>query len=194
MPRVVRSEQMEASDGLIYSVRVCGRLTADARGEGWIEFEPHDGAPALRTRRETTQSSLVDLAHWADTLTDVYLEGALSRARDAVAPRIAVVQEDAPAYDGPAREETIVVTEPVGEACVTNDFVDVEGAVLDPISIYTKSGETVLRERLGALSARHLRGIVRGYRLAPPGADPEVLNEAELTALIVVGVRGRCAA
>jgi hypothetical protein len=129
-------------------------------------------------------------------LTGVYLDGALTRALDAVAPRIPVESTETPSYEGPAPDEPIVLREepPGVEACEWNDFVDVEGAVLNPIAVYSRSGETVLRERLGALSARHLRGIVRGYHLAPPGTDPEVLDEAELTALIVVGVRGRCAA
>ena len=196
LARVVRSGEMEGSDGLIYTVRVCGRAMTDGRWEGWIEFDPADGSDVLRTRRETTQRTLADLTHWSDTLTDVYFDGALTRAIDAAAPKIAVVRTESPAYDGPAPEDTtVVVAEPPDvEVCASNEFVDVEGAVLDPIAVYAKSGENVLRERLSALSARHLRGIVRGYRLAAPGTDPEVLDEAELTALIVVGARGRCAA
>ena len=48
--------------------------------EGWIEFRPLAGGPALRTERETTQPDRSALEYWATGLEPVYLEGALARA------------------------------------------------------------------------------------------------------------------
>lgn len=65
---------------------------------------------------------------------------------------------------------------------------------LTPGACYAK-GEDLLRRQLGALSARHLRAIVRVYELAPGGdVDLGVLTEPELIALIIVTVRSRLAA
>jgi hypothetical protein len=60
----------------------------------WVEFVPATGAPAVRTDRETTLTTLRDVAYWANGLQRTYFEGALDRAwrrtgqgpRDAPAP------------------------------------------------------------------------------------------------------------
>jgi hypothetical protein len=86
------------------------------------------------------------------------------------------------------------------ERAVTHSFVsnlltereeDVE-AVLNPFSVFGK-GEGLLRLQLGALSARHLRSIVRAYRLAED-IDLDALDSVELAELIVAGVRAKLAA
>ena len=68
-------------------------------------------------------------------------------------------------------------------------------AVLDPFSVYAK-GEDLLRQQLHALSARHLRAILRAYRLTDPRVDMnlDVLDEDDLIALILSGVRARLGA
>jgi hypothetical protein len=48
--------------------------------QGWIEFLPRDGGPALQTGRETTQSQKEHLQYWASGLSPDYLESALGRA------------------------------------------------------------------------------------------------------------------
>ena len=68
-------------EGRAYIARVCGREAEDGLWEGWIEFHPQDGAPVLRTPRETDQPNRADLEYWATGLTVAYLEGALARAR-----------------------------------------------------------------------------------------------------------------
>lgn len=72
--------------GRAYSARVCGAPDGDGLWEGWIEFDPEDGGPTLRTRRETKQPNRMDLEYWGTGLTMAYLEGALERARDAGSP------------------------------------------------------------------------------------------------------------
>jgi hypothetical protein len=67
-------------DGRAYRVRVRGHPTAE-KWEAVIEFDPQDGTPTLRTKRETEQRGRKDLDYWAAGLTPTYLEGALARAR-----------------------------------------------------------------------------------------------------------------
>lgn len=170
------NEPLTGSDGKTYISRVCGRPALEGGWEGWIEFVPGDGTPALRSRRETRQPNRDDLVYWATGLTPVYLEGSLERTLNP--PRIpepVVLPE--PFYDGPAPEpfRTPSVPEP--------------RAVLDPFSVYAK-GEALLRQELGALSAWHLRNIVRAYALSGASeAELERMSQAELIERIVLGVR-----
>ena len=69
-----------AAGGRTYRARVYGAVDVDARWGGWILFFPVGGGRAIATGRETTQSSLANLTHWASALTPTYLEGALARA------------------------------------------------------------------------------------------------------------------
>jgi hypothetical protein len=67
-------------DGIAYRVEAWGRRREDdGLWEGSLLFRPDQGA-ALRTGRETTQSSLDTLTYWATGLEPIYLEGALERA------------------------------------------------------------------------------------------------------------------
>src|SRR5438876_9614572 len=47
---------------------------------GMLEFLPADGGGAVRSGRETTQSSPDAVAYWATGLEPLYFEGALARA------------------------------------------------------------------------------------------------------------------
>jgi hypothetical protein len=127
------------------------------------------------------------------------LEGAFTRATHAARVRHLklVAPPEVPFYEGPARDPHGTRAEgpatPGSEACESNEFIDVEGAVLDPIALYAE-GEDTLRQKLGLLSARHLCGIARGYHLVPDDFDLESFTEPEIARLIISGVRGRCAA
>jgi hypothetical protein len=158
-----------------YRARACGRPLTSNTWEGWLEFVPDDDGAVIASGRETTQPNLTDLEYWATGLTPVYLEGALERSVSRVT-RPPAPPLDPPAYDGPAAPRTSV------------DDPDLPRPVLDPFSVYAK-GEDLLRQQLGALSARHLRTIVRAYELAGPQVNLELLGNAELIALIVTGVR-----
>jgi hypothetical protein len=53
----------------------------DGLWEGWLEFIPVDESGAcVPSGRESTQPNLTDLRYWAQGLTRVYLQGALTRA------------------------------------------------------------------------------------------------------------------
>jgi hypothetical protein len=171
------SEVIRTAEGPSYTVTACGRERADGTWEGWLEFAPDDTSPVLRTRPETTQPNLTDLRYWATGLTPVYLEGALARALGPPPRARSTGVPETPAYDSPAPSATI--EEPI------------EHPILDPFSVFAK-GEDLLRQQLHALSARHLRVILRAYHLiGPVEIDLMTLSETELVALILSGVRAR---
>lgn len=173
---LVQYQEPLSAEGKSYMPRVCGRPAPDGGWEGWIEFEPEDGSPVLRSRRETRQSDRNALLYWATGLTRVYLEGSLERtlSPDRVIPVVVTAE---PAYDGPAPEPMRVPVPASAEA------------VLDPFSVYAK-GEDLLRQELGALSPWHLRNIIRAYGLLDADA-PELqdLTRAELVERIILAVR-----
>jgi hypothetical protein len=166
---------VSAPDGKVYEARACGGPMAGGNWEGWIEFLPLDGGEPVRSRRETTQPNRTDTEYWATGLSQVYLEGALSRAVDVPAPKIADIRPQPSVFGGPARRPA--ATEPGSES------------VLDPFSVYAK-GETLLRRQLAALSAWHVVNIIVAYDLSDE--DPAALNRrpaAELIEIVVSGVR-----
>jgi hypothetical protein len=170
------NDPLTGSDGNLYIARVCGRPAPDGGWEGWIEFSPGDGSPALRSRRETRQPNRDDLVYWATGLTPVYLEGSLERTLNPPRPvEPAVLPE--PSYDGPAPEPFRPPHAPEPRA------------VLDPFSVYVK-GEGLLRQELGALNAWHLRNIIRAYGLSEAGeSELERMSQLELIERIVLAVR-----
>lgn len=176
---VAYTDPIASADGTVFQARACGREMDDGRWEGWIEFESIDGAEVLRSGRETTQPNRDDTAYWATGLTPVYLEGALTRARE---PRVPVTPSPPrrPAFDGPRPDEPLPPldkTEPLPES------------VLNPFSVYRK-GEGVLRRQLSALAAWHLVNIVQAYDLSDePTPTLERLPAPDLVDLIVAEVR-----
>src|SRR5216117_3363893 len=65
-----------------YIAQAVGRERDDGLWEGWLEFIPvDDNAPPIPSGRETTQPKRTDLECWAQGLTRVYLQGALTRAQ-----------------------------------------------------------------------------------------------------------------
>lgn len=94
MPELIHehSVTVAADQGVRYRARVYGERRRDGTWSGWIEFVPTDGGRggvALRTGQETSQPDRKAVEYWAGGLEPVYLEGALTRARQAAgtAPR-----------------------------------------------------------------------------------------------------------
>lgn len=172
------------AEGRAYVARVCGRETENGLREGWIEFEPRDGGPVLRTPRESIQPNRADLAYWAGGLTVAYLEGALARALHPWRPSRPRTVTDLPRFDRPAP--------------VSRDDGDTTGAtrirpraVLDPFRAYLQ-GEDVLRSELGAFDEGHLRNIIRCYDLVGEDRlDLQAVRRDSLAELIVAAVRRR---
>jgi hypothetical protein len=150
-------------NGVAYRAQACGAPMGNV-WEGWLEFVPVEGGPAVRSQRETTQPNFTDAQYWATGLTHIYLEGALNRAMNPVVRK--VVAPSRPLFDGPAPE-----------------------AILDPFSVYEK-GVVLLRQELSALSAWHLANIARAYELSDLSiAALNALPAPALIDLIVAGVR-----
>jgi hypothetical protein len=175
-------EPVTAPNGQAYVPRIVGRLMDDRRWEGWIEFVPGGEAPILRTPRETTQPNRDDLMYWATGLSDAYLHGALERALEPLRVQEKVIHAE-PAFDAPAPafERAPPPRPPATEA----------RPLVDPFHVYAQ-GEDLLRKELSALSADHLRNIVKGYSLVAEGElDLEELGRSSLVDLIVAAVRKR---
>jgi hypothetical protein len=166
---------VRSSAGELFHARACGAPLDGTVWEGWIEFDPTDGGPAIRTRRETTQPNRTDTEYWATGLSAVYLEGALKRALEGPIPVYAPVVHP-PSYATAAPAISIIPTD--GPAV---------RSVLDPFSVYEK-GETLLRRQLAALSAWHLVNIIVDYALSD--IPSEELNRMPAAALIEVIVNG----
>jgi hypothetical protein len=170
------ADPVSTSDGSRYNAQACGAPNAQGLWEGWIEFLPINGGPALRSARETTQPNRTDAEYWATGLTKIYLEGALHRTLNplvrTVAPRPHAM------FDEPARPATVISAPPAKAE-----------AVLDPFSVYEK-GERILRQELGALAARHLVNVIVAYRFSEePVSVLNARSSAQLIELIVQGVR-----
>ena len=89
-----------AYEGVAYRAQACGAQVGHL-WEGWIEFIPVHGGPAVRSARETTQPNFGDTQYWANGLTRVYLEGALNRAMNPIVRVPSTASQ--PMFDGPDR-------------------------------------------------------------------------------------------
>src|SRR5688572_688220 len=69
-----------APDGGRYVARTYAAPRPNGRWDGWFVFLPLDGGRELTTNWETTQQTLAQVKYWAESITTVYLEGALRRA------------------------------------------------------------------------------------------------------------------
>jgi hypothetical protein len=137
------TEPVRASDGRLYSAQACGRVADDGLWEGWVEFTAAAGSGVSRTGRETEQPNLADLTYWAQGLSMVYLEGALTRALAT------------PAADAPPEFELRVDS---------GARVAGQRPALNPFLVYAE-GEDFLRAQLLGLSREELATIVTRYSL-----------------------------
>ena len=79
-------EPVHGPGGVAFRARACGLAKASGHWQGWIEFNPVNGAPTFRSPYETVQPNNQGLRQWAGALTPGYLEDALSRALDRLCP------------------------------------------------------------------------------------------------------------
>lgn len=161
-------------NGALYEARACGSPLSGNTWQGWIEFIPIDGGDPVRSPRETTQPNRTDTEYWATGLTDVYLQGALSRALDTPF-----------AVPNPPLQPTVFAGP--APSSIPSAADNAPTSILDPFSAYEK-GEALLRRQLGALSAWHLVNIAREYELTDASVD--ALNRMPAVELIELIVRG----
>jgi hypothetical protein len=166
---------VRGNDGTRWCPRACGRICADGLWEAWIEFTPNtDLLDPVRTPRETEQPNRTDLMYWAQGLTQVYLQDALSRALEP-APRVRLVRSATPPhFESPkprTHSATVVTPHPL----------------LNPFEVYSQ-GEDILASELSALDEGRVRDIAVAFGLiTAPVADE--MSRDELATTIVAGVR-----
>jgi hypothetical protein len=89
MPRTMaehihtHSARVRGEDGTEYEAHIHGTRRDDGTWAAWIEFHSRgDSGRVLTTGQETSQPDRRALDYWAGGLEPIYLEGALSRARE----------------------------------------------------------------------------------------------------------------
>ena len=83
MPELVHERLLELSDARgtpFRRVLVYAERQPEGTWVAWLEFVSARGDKVVQTDRETTQSTLRDVAYWASGLQTTYFEGALDRA------------------------------------------------------------------------------------------------------------------
>jgi len=158
-----------------YYPRAVGRHAPDDMWEGWIEFLPADGSgDVLITPVESRQPERQHLVYWATGLSQVYMEGALQRARNPVTVRVPVVDE--PVSDQPA-----------GRRVVVERVIPRPEPVLDPFEIGGRNID-ILRQELTALNRPRLLNIIAAYDLNPGGENLTWMSDRQLVQFIVTAV------
>lgn len=154
-----------AENGRLHRATVVARAAPDGHWNAWLEFVSPHSQDVLRTGIETHQATEVDLHHWATTLGDVYLRGALDRAlaspAETVAHRRAVAQA--------ANEKRGVV------------------APIDPFELFVL-GEHVLRRELQLFRRATLLALIINYNLNPRAFDRSKFAKKRRVAFIVTAV------
>lgn len=170
-------EPLIAEDGTRYLARVWGDQDDIGRWVGWLEFGAVASPAVFWTERETVQPNRRDLEYWVTGLSEVYLEGALTRAlaTSRAAPRKAAASVTRAPEVARGGRRTAVPQRPY--------------AILDPFATYPQ-GEGVLRAELGALSTDQLRNIVAAFGISSPETSA-TRTAAELQDEIVAAARAR---
>jgi hypothetical protein len=148
--------------GREYFVNVAAEPGVDGRWEAWLEFVPLDDAEPLLTGTETHQASRADVAHWATTLMETFIDGAFARASAAGEP-------------GRTRRAATLVYPDV--------TLDTRG-VLDPFALLPLRTD-VLRAQLRPLTRMELLAIIAVNDLNPAQLSLARLSHAQLVTFIV---------
>jgi hypothetical protein len=155
-----------AENGRLYRASVVGTSAADGHWNAWLEFVEAESQEVLRTGIETHQASETDLHHWARTLSDVYLSGALDRAV-------------------PSRSETAAHRRAVKLAGGATR--PERAGALDPFKLFAL-GEHVLQRELQLFKRAALRALITDHALNPAGLDLSKLTRAQLVTFIVTAI------
>lgn len=156
-------------NGLLYRATVVARAAVDGHWNAWLEFMSTDSRDVLQTGIETHQVNEADLHRWATTLSDVYLRGALDRARvssaETAVPRRAVAQAAGTDRRGMAK-------------------------AFDPFELFAL-GEGVLRRELQLFRRATLLALIINHDLNPRALDLSRFTKAQLVAFIVAAIEAR---
>jgi len=170
-------EPIFGPDAKGYSARACAREEGDRRWCGWLEFSA-DGEEWFATPTETVQPNRRDVEYWVTGLTRVYLQGALSRAR-----------EVASGGAGRRLPDDLGLRHPNALSTSLASANNRPRTILDPFTVYAQ-GEGILRAQLSALSQDQLRNISAAFSIESP-ETASGLDARELCERIVLAARDR---
>jgi hypothetical protein len=156
-------------NGLLYRATLVARAAADGHWNAWLEFVSPDSQDVLRTGIETHHATEAGLHHWASTLSDVYLRGALDRALLSSA-------------------ETAAHRQAVAQATGANRRAIADA--FDPFELFAL-GEHVLRRELQLFRRATLLAVIINHDLNPRALDLSKFTEAQLVAFIVTAIEVR---
>jgi len=159
--------------GREYYVSVAGNRRADGEWEGWLEYVPLDESDALITPTETTQTNRAALQHWAEVLSETYVQGAFARAVTATA----------------AAAGARLVAARVDRAAAVAASVDLP----DPFQLITE-GREAMRARLNAWPRTILLNIIAASNLNPAGKSLAWLSDRQLVTFILTAVEAQLSA
>ena len=173
-------EPQVSTDGRMFTAQIMASRLPTGVWEAWMEFHPRTGGDPVRTETVTEQLSQGDLRFWAAGLTRADLKAALARALAPAEPAAEPAPEPSTDQEDGADENTVLDTNRL-----RNDE-----PVLDPVAVYERSGEYILRQELRALDARQLADIISGHGIE----EIDVLDlartyEDALAERIVAGVQ-----
>jgi hypothetical protein len=157
-----------AENGRLYRATVVARTATDGHWNAWLEFVDADSHEVLRTGIETHQATEADLHRWATTLGDVYLAGALDRARV-------------------SRSETGAHRRAVAASLAWRQGV---ADTLDPFKLFAL-GEHVLCRELQLFGRATLLALIIKYDLNPRLLDLSKFTKAQLVAFIATTIEVR---
>jgi hypothetical protein len=158
------------TSGEEFYVSVAGEPRLDGRWEGWLEYVPLDESEPLLTPVETTQSTRAALVHWAEALTDTYVQGAFERAVEAT-PDIMAGR---------------VVARPIPHVVPTVPVTDLP----DPFQLF-EGDRATMRARLSALPRPMLLEMIATFGLNPAGKSLSWLRDHQLVTFIVTAVEAQ---
>ena len=164
MPEIITDldTTIVSPEGDEYYAQVSGEQLSSGTWEAWLEFVPLDDAlDVLLTKTETTQPTREDVVGWAETLSDVYLQGAFARAVHASDGRRV------------ARNYEAVIAD--------------VAAPFDPFEVLPL-GKAALRARLRVLTRPELLAIIQSFDLNPAGKSLTRLSDSQLVTFIVTAV------
>jgi hypothetical protein len=159
---------VSAEDGRRYHASLVARGATDGHWNAWLEFVGQGEPSVLRTGIETHQAGEAALHHWAASLTDVYLGGALDRAQRSPV-------------------ETIAHRWALRKAATPLKLLT---AAFDPFMLFAL-GEHVLRRELQLLRRATLLALIIKYDLNPRALNVSTFTRPQLVAFIVTAVEVR---
>ena len=151
-----------------YFVNAVGDSGAAGGWDVWLEFVPLDDFTPLVTQTETQQATRADAVHWANALTQTYVEGAFARALKAA---------DAP----PARSAVTPLR--------SSDYVRAS-TTIDPFAVFAL-GHDALRLQLRSFSRAELLTIIDAHDLNPAQLSLAWLSDSQLVTFIMTAIEAQ---